>query len=119
MKLLSLALLSSLLLSSPAAAAPPRNGAQEPARGALVQGEPPLTTRTVDEVAGFFGWLFETPFTPPQRRELERVLIAVWRAGDRKEIEGAVSFGGFNARLEAASPEKRAAVMPEVLKQMR
>ena len=123
MKLLSLALLSFLLLSTPAAAAPSQDGAQEPARGVLAQGEPPLTARTVDEVAEFFGWLFESPFTPSQRSELERVLVAVWRAGDRKEIEGAVNFGGFNAKLEAASPEKRAevraAVLPEVLRQMR
>lgn len=122
MKLLSLALLS-LLLSSPAAAAPTRTGAQESARRVLVQGEPPLTTQTVDEVAEFFGWLFESPFTPSQRAGLERVLVAVWRAGDRKEIEGASNFGGFNAKLEAASPEKRAevraAMLPEVLKQVR
>ena len=122
MKLLSLALLS-LLLSSPAAAAPTRTGAQESARRVLVQGEPPLTTQTVDEVAEFFGWLFESPFTPSQRGELERVLVAVWRAGDRKEIEGASNFGGYNAKLEAASPEKRAevraAMLPEVLKQVR
>lgn len=116
MKLLSLALLSLVLLSSPAVAAP----AQDSARGVLVQGEPPLTTQTVDEVAEFFGWLFESPFTPSQRAELERVLVAVWRAGDRKEIEGAVNFGGFNAKLRAASPEQRAGVraqvLPEVLK---
>jgi len=116
MKLLSLALLLSLLVSSSAAA-------QQSSRGVLVQGEPPLTTETVDDVAEFFGWLFESPFTPSQRAELERVLVAVWRAGDRKEIEGASTFGGFNAKLRAASPDERAEVraqvLPEVLKQAR
>src|ERR1044071_2665988 len=86
----------------------------------LAGGEPPLTEATVDDVAEFFGWLFETRFTPAQRRELERVLVATWRAGDRKEIEAAQQFGALNVQLLTVSKEKhaelRAAVLPEVLK---
>jgi hypothetical protein len=86
----------------------------------LAAGEPPLTAATVDDVADFFGWLFETRFTPAQRRELERVLVATWRAGDRKEIEAAQQFGALNVKLLTVSKEKhaelRAAVLPDVLK---
>jgi hypothetical protein len=86
----------------------------------LAEGQPPLTAATVDDVAEFFGWLFETRFTPAQRRELERVLVATWRSGDRKEIEAAQQFGALNVKLLTVSKEKhaelRAAVLPEVLK---
>jgi hypothetical protein len=115
MKVLSLALLFLLLLipSGPAAAQSPM----------LAEGEPPLTEATVDDVARFFGWLFETSFTPAQRRELERVLVATWRARDRKEIEAAQQFGALNVKLLTVSKEKhaelRAAVLPDVLKSAR
>ena len=112
MKVLSLALLLLLLLTPAGSAA-----AQSPV---LAAGEPPLTQATVDDVAEFFGWLFEARFTPAQRRELERVLVATWRAGDRKEIEAAQQFGALNVKLLTVSKEKhaelRAAVLPDVLK---
>ena len=112
MKYLSLALLSLLLLLPSGSAA-----AQSQV---LAGGEPPLTAATVDDVADFFGWLFESRFTPAQRRELERVLVATWRANDRKEIEAAGQFGELNAKLKTVSEEKsaelRAAVLPDVLK---
>jgi hypothetical protein len=77
----------------------------------------------VEDVTEFFGWLFETRFTPAQRRELERVLVATWRAGDRKEIEAAQQFGALNVKLLTVSKEKhaelRAAVLPDVLKSAR
>jgi len=89
----------------------------------LAEGRPPLTAATVDDVAEFFGWLFETRFTPAQRRELERVLVATWRSGDRKEIEAAQQFGALNVKLLTVSKEKhaelRAAVLPDVLKSAR
>ena len=89
----------------------------------LAEGRPPLTAATVDDVAEFFGWLFETRFTPAQRRELERVLVATWRSGDRKEIEAARQFGALNVKLLTVSKEKhaelRAAVLPDVLKSAR
>jgi hypothetical protein len=114
MRFLTLALLS-LLLLIPAGAA-----AQSPV---LAEGEPPLTEATVDDVAEFFGWLFETRFTPAQRRELERVLVATWRTGDRKEIEAAQQFGALNVQLLTVAKEKqtelRAAVLPGVLKDAR
>ena len=112
MRFLTLALLALLLLTPAAPAA-----AQSPV---LAGGEPPLTAATVDDVAEFFGWLFETRFTPAQRRELERVLVATWRANDRKEIEAAQQFGALNVKLLTVSKEKhaelRAALLPEVLK---
>lgn len=115
MKVLSLALLFILLLTPAASAA-----AQSPV---LAGGEPPLTEATVDDVAEFFGWLFETRFTPAERRELERVLVATWRAGDRKEIEAAQQFGALNVKLltvsKAKHAELRAAVLPDVLKSAR
>ena len=115
MRFLSLALLALMLLapSGPAAAQ----------SSVLAGGEPPLTAATVDDVAEFFGWLFETRFTPAQRRELERVLVATWRANDRKEIEAAQQFGALNVKLLTVSEEKhaelRAAVLPDVLKSAR
>ena len=115
MRFLTLALLSLLLLTSFTSAA-----AQSPV---LADGEPPLTEATVDDVAQFFGWLFETRFTPAQRNELERVLVATWRANDRKEIEAARQFGALNVKLLTVSKEKhaelRAAVLPDVLKSAR
>lgn len=115
MRFLTLALLALLLLTPFGSAA-----AQSPV---LVGGEPPLTAATVDDVAEFFGWLFETRFTPAQRRELERVLVATWRAGDRKEIEAAQQFGALNVKLLTVSKEKRAelraALLPDVLKSAR
>jgi hypothetical protein len=119
MRFLTLALLALLLLTPfhPAAA-------QRRAPGAvLAEGRPPLTAETVDEVAEFFGWLFETRFTPAERRELERVLVATWRADDRKEIEAAGQFGQLNAKLKTVSEGKgaelRAALLPDVLKEAR
>jgi hypothetical protein len=115
MKYLSLALLALVLLVPSGSAA-----AQSPV---LAGGSPPLTAATVDDVAEFFGWLFETRFTPAQRRELERVLVATWRSNDRKEIEAAQQFGAFNVKLLAVSEEKRAelraALLPDVLKSAR
>lgn len=115
MRFLTLALLALLLLAPPGSAA-----AQSTV---LVGGEPPLTAATVDDVAEFFGWLFETRFTPAERRELERVLVATWRANDRKEIEAAQQFGALNVKLLTVSKEKhaelRAAVLPDVLKSAR
>jgi hypothetical protein len=112
MRFLTLALLALLLLTPAGPAA-----AQSPV---LAGGDPPLTAATVDDVAEFFGWLFETRFTPAQRRELERVLVATWRANDRKEIEAAQQFGALNVKLLTVSKEKhaelRAALLPEVLK---
>ena len=112
MRFLTLALLFLLLLTLLNSAA-----AQSQV---LAEGQPPLTAATVDDVAEFFGWLFETRFTPAQRRELERVLVATWRAGDRKEIEAAQQFGALNVKLLTVSKQKhaelRAAVLPEVLK---
>ena len=112
MRFLTLALLALLLLAPAGSAA-----AQSPV---LAAGEPQLTAATVDDVADFFGWLFETRFTPAQRRELERVLVATWRAGDRKEIEAAQQFGALNVKLLTVSKEKhaelRVAVLPDVLK---
>ena len=112
MRFLTLALLFLLLLT-------PFNSAAAQSQ-VLAEGEPPLTAATVEDVAEFFGWLFETRFTPAERRELERVLVATWRAGDRKEIEAAQQFGALNVKLLTVSKEKhaelRAAVLPEVLK---
>ncbi len=119
MRYLSLALLA-LLLVTPFGSA----SAQRRAPGAvLAEGRPPLTVETVEEVAAFFEWLFESPFTAAQRRELERVLVATWRADDRKEIEAAGQFREFNSKLknvpEGKVAELRAAVLPEVLKSAR
>jgi len=115
MRFLTLALLALLLLTPTGSAA-----AQSPV---LAGGEPPLTAATVDDVAEFFGWLFESRFTPAQRRELERVLVATWRANDRKEIEAAQQFGALNVKLLTVSKGKhaelRAAVLPDVLKSAR
>ncbi|HEX6184494.1 MAG TPA: hypothetical protein VFZ44_11480 [Pyrinomonadaceae bacterium] len=117
MKYLALGLLLSLMLAVQVSG----RGAQ--GRVVLAEGEPPLTTAMVEDVAGFFGWLFESRFTPAERRELERVLVAAWRANDRKEMEAVAQFGEFNARLAAATEAKRAevreAMLPEVLKQAR
>jgi hypothetical protein len=92
-------------------------------RVVLAEGEPPLTSATVEDVAEFFGWLFETRFTPAERRELERVLVATWRSGDRKEIEAAQQFGALNVKLLTVAREKhaelRAAVLPDLLKNAR
>src|SRR5215207_10351783 len=99
MRFLTPALLALLLLTPSGSAA-----AQSPV---LAGGEPPLTAATVDDVADFFGWLFETRFTPAQRRELGRVLVATWRANDRKEIEAAQQFGALNVKLLTVSGEKR------------
>jgi hypothetical protein len=115
MRFLTLALLALMLLapSGPAAAQ----------SQVLAGGEPPLTAATVDDVAEFFGWLFETRFTPAQRRELERVLVATWRSNDRKEIEAAQQFGALNVKLLTVSEEKRrelrTALLPDVLKSAR
>lgn len=115
MRFLTLALLALLLLT-------PRGSAVAQSQ-VLAGGEPPLTAATVDDVAEFFGWLFETRFTPAERRELERVLVATWRANDRKEIEAAQQFGALNVKLLTVSKEKhaelRAAVLPDVLKSAR
>jgi hypothetical protein len=115
MKFLSHALLALLLLTPFNSAA-----AQSPV---LAEGKPPLTEATVNDVAEFFGWLFETRFTPAQRRELERVLVSTWRAGDRKEIEAAQQFGALNVKLLTVSEEKhaelRAAVLPEIVQSAR
>ncbi|HEX8354306.1 MAG TPA: hypothetical protein VF611_15460 [Pyrinomonadaceae bacterium] len=120
MKYLSLALLLLLLCLSPATRV---DAAAAQGRVVLAEGEPPLTSAMVDDVAGFFGWLFESRFTAAQRRELERVLVATWRGDDRKEIEAVARFGEFNAKLAAAAEGKRAeargAMLPEVLKGVR
>ena len=118
MRYVALALLLSLLLTVQVSGAGAPQG-----RVVLAEGEPPLTSSMVEDVAGFFGWLFESRFTPAQRRELERVLVATWRSGDRKEIEAVAQFGQFNAKLAAADEAKReevrGAMLPEVLKQVR
>ncbi|HEX8292267.1 MAG TPA: hypothetical protein VF570_10950, partial [Pyrinomonadaceae bacterium] len=110
MRFLPLALLFLLLLTPGGPAAAQR-------RAVLADGEPPLTAETVNDVAEFFGWLFESRFTPAQRRELERVLVATWRSGDRKEIEAAQQFGALNVRLltvpKGKHAELRAAVLPD------
>ena len=115
MRFLTLALLALLLLT-------PSGSAAAQSR-VLAEGQPPLTTETVNDVAEFFGWLFESRFTPAQRRELERVLVATWRANDRKEIEAAAQFREFNAKLRTVSAEKsaelRAAVLPDLLQNAR
>ncbi len=115
MRFLTLALLFLLLLTPSGSAA-----AQSQV---LAEGQPPLTAATVEDVAEFFGWLFETHFTPAQRRELERVLVSTWRANDRKEIEAAQQFGALNVKLLTVSAEKRAelraALLPDVLKSAR
>lgn len=114
MRFLTLALLALLLLT-------PFNSAAAQRRAqVLAEGQPPLTTETVEDVAQFFGWLFETGFSAAERRELERVLVATWRADDRKEIEAAGQFRELNAKLKTISAEKsaelRAALLPDVLK---
>ena len=115
MRFLTLALLALLLLTPSGSAA-----AQSQV---LAEGQPPLTAATVDDVAEFFGWLFETRFTPAQRRELERALVTTWRANDRKEIEAAQQFGALNVKLLTVAKEKhaelRAAVLPDLLKNAR
>lgn len=114
MKYLSLALLLCVLLASGGLAAAAQG------RVVLAEGEPALTASMVDDTARFFGWLFESRFTPAQRRELERVLVETWRAGDRKEIAAVAQFGEFNVKLAAVTEAKRAevreAMLPEVLK---
>ncbi|HEY0170980.1 MAG TPA: hypothetical protein VGB98_08150 [Pyrinomonadaceae bacterium] len=118
MKYFALGTLLALLL-----AVQVKGGAGAQGRVVLAEGEPPLTAATVDDVAEFFGWLFETRFTPAQRRELERVLVATWRSGDRKEIEAARQFGALNVKLLTVAREKhaelRAAVLPNLLKNAR
>src|SRR5688572_8270558 len=118
MRYLVLGLLLSLLLVVQVKGVGAQGG-----RVVLAEGEPPLTQAMVEDVAGFFSWLFESRFTPAERRELERVLVATWRANDRKEIEAVTQFGEFNAKLAAADAGKReevrAAMLPEVLKQAR
>lgn len=116
MKYFALGLLLSLLLAVQV------RGAMQ-GRAVLAEGEPPLTSAMVEDVAGFFSWLFESRFTPSQRRELERALVTIWRANDRKEVEAVAQFGEFNAKLaavgEGKQAELRAAVLPEVLKGVR
>jgi hypothetical protein len=118
MRYLALGVLLFLVLAAGGGAAAAQQG-----RAVLAEGEPPLTASAVDDVAAFFGWLFESRFTPAQRRELERVLVETWRADDRKEIEAVAQFREFNSKLagvnEARQAELRAAVLPEVLKGVR
>lgn len=92
-------------------------------RGVLAGGDPPLTRAMVDEVAGFFEWLFEGRMTAAERGELERILVEVWRRDARQEIKSVVEFGELNAKLlaaaEAQRDEVRAAMLPKVIESLR
>jgi hypothetical protein len=107
--------LAALLLAASAGAAAAQNR--------LAEGEPPLTRAMVDDVAGFFGWLFETRLSPDERGELERLLVEVWRRGDREDIKSVVEFGTLNDKLAAATDEQRrqvrAEILPQVLRSLR
>lgn len=92
-------------------------------RAVLAAGEPPLTRAMVGEVAGFFEWLFESRLAASERRELERILVEVWRRDARQEIKSVLDFGELNAKLLAASAaqrdEVRVAMLPKVLESLR
>lgn len=113
----SLALASFVLAASAGAAAQTRAG------GVLAEGEPPLTRAMVDDVAGFFEWLFEVRMSPPRRAELERIVVGAWRRGDRADIKSVVEFGDIKGKLAAATEEQRQRVrvemLPEVMKTLR
>jgi len=93
------------------------------ARAVLAAGDPPLTRAMVEEVAGFFEWLFEARMSAPERGELERILVEVWRRDARQEMKSVVEFGELNAKLLAATPaqrdEVRVAMLPKVIEGLR
>lgn len=104
-----------------AAAAVPVGARQN--RAVLAGGDPPLTRAMVEEVAGFFEWLFETRMGAAERGELERILVGVWRRDARDDIKSVVEFGELNAKLAAATEaqrdEVRAAMLPKVMESLR
>ena len=118
MKRITTLALAVLLVAAPFTAAEARQ-----ARDVLAAGEPPLTRAMVEEVAGFFEWLFESRMSAVQRGELQRILVEVWRRDARQEIKSVVEFGELNAKLLAATAaqrdEVRAAMLPKVVESLR
>jgi hypothetical protein len=107
----------SLILAASASAAP---GVQHDGQSesVLVQGNPALTSGTVADVEGFFEWLFQTKFTNEQDGELQRILVRVWRKGERSEINGIGQILELKRRLEPVSEEQREQVRAELKSKM-
>ena len=118
MKRITSLALAAVLLAAAAATTDARQN-----RAVLAAGEPPLTRAMVEEVAGFFEWLFESRLAAAERRELERILVEVWRRDARQEIKSVADFRELNAKLLAATPaqrdEVRVAMLPKVLESLR
>ena len=89
----------------------------------LVDGTPPLTQATVDQVADFLEWLIEVPFTDEQRQMIAGNMIESWKKDDREEIKGIEDVVKFRAQLSEMSKEQkelaRQAAQPELIRQAR
>ena len=89
----------------------------------LVNGRPPLTQGTVDQVADFVEWLLEVPMTAEQRQTVQEHLVDAWKRRDKAEMDGAAEILKTRAQLatfnKAQSDLVRQAMQPEAIKQWR
>jgi hypothetical protein len=85
-------------------------GAEKPqidASRVLVQGNPPLTARLVDQITEFFEWVFEVKLNSKQRTELVLSLMATWQAPDQSGIDAFVNARKLFDNLATESQQRR------------
>ncbi len=67
--------------------ASPAQVVSQPDKKVLVACCPPLQQNTVDDLARFLEWIFQTRLADAQKRVFQEALVDAWTRGDRREID--------------------------------
>ena len=80
----------------------------------LVQGNPPLTSETIDKSADFFQWALGGNFAADELNEYEQILIRIWKANETASIKVIGEIVQMRDKLVGHDPEKLKTLVPEV-----
>lgn len=80
----------------------------------LVNGNPPLTQRMVDDVVDLFEWSLGVKMNDSQKAIVQQKLTAAWKANVRSEIEGTQQILDLHNRLQHLNDADLAKSRPEI-----
>jgi hypothetical protein len=89
----------------------------------LVQGQPPLTEKMVNQLIDFFEWALDGKFNSLQRAQFQRDRVSEWRKGQQSDIDTFLKILEVRSQVAALTEQQRAgikqAVQDELLNTLR
>lgn len=75
-----------------------------PAGPVLAKGDPPLTKQMAEDATDYYEWFVEADFTPEQRAQVMKYIVAYWTTNSMTEIKNVIDVLRAKERL-AKEPE--------------